>query len=43
MARTLNRRQTLASLALLCATGGRAFAEDDQEPNSWPDLVQMFF
>ena len=43
MARTLNRRQTLASLALLCATGGRAFAEDDQEPDSWPDLVRMFF
>jgi sulfur-oxidizing protein SoxY len=43
MARTLNRRQALASLALLCATGGRAFAEDDQEPDSWPDLVRMFF
>ena len=43
MARTLTRRQTLASLALLSATGGRAFAEDDQEPDSWPDLVHLFF
>jgi sulfur-oxidizing protein SoxY len=43
MARTLNRRQTLASLAFLCATGGRAFAEDDQDPDSWPDLARMFF
>jgi sulfur-oxidizing protein SoxY len=43
MARTLNRRQTLASLALLGATGGRAFAQADQDPDSWPDLVHMFF
>src|ERR1700722_18686501 len=43
MAQNLTRRQTLASLALVCATGGRAFAQADQEPDSWPDLVKMFF
>ncbi len=43
MAQNLSRRQTLASLALLCATGGRAFAQADQDPDSWPDLVHLFF
>ncbi len=43
MARTLTRRQTLASLALVCATGQRAFAQADEEPDSWPDLARMFF
>src|SRR5580658_5997579 len=43
MARRLNRRQTLAGLALVCATGGRAFAQADQDPDAWPDLVHMFF
>ena len=43
MARTLTRRQTLASLALVCATGGHAFAQADDEPNAWPELVHMFF
>jgi sulfur-oxidizing protein SoxY len=42
MAHKLTRRQTLASLALVCATGGRAFAQAE-EPDSWPDLVKMFF
>ena len=32
MARNLTRRQTLAGLALVGATGGRAFAQADQEP-----------
>jgi sulfur-oxidizing protein SoxY len=43
MARTLTRRQTLASLALVCVTAERAFAQADQDPDSWPDLVRMFF
>ena len=43
MAQILSRRQTLVSLALLCATGGRAFAQADQDPDVWPDLVHMFF
>ena len=43
MARMLNRRQTLAGLALGCATGGRAFAQADDEPDSWPELVHLFF
>jgi sulfur-oxidizing protein SoxY len=43
MARNLSRRQTLASLALVCATGGRALAQTDQDPDVWPDLVHMFF
>ena len=42
MAQKLTRRQTLASLALVCATG-RAFAQADEEPDAWPDLVKMFF
>ena len=32
MARTLTRRQTLMSLALVCVTAERAFAQADQEP-----------
>ena len=43
MAHNLSRRQTLTSLALLCVTGGRAFAQTDQDPDAWPDLVRMFF
>jgi sulfur-oxidizing protein SoxY len=43
MAQNLTRRQTLGGLALLCATGGRAFAQADQDPDVWPDLVHMFF
>ena len=43
MAQMLTRRQTLASLALGCATGGRAFAQAADEPDSWPDLVHLFF
>ena len=43
MAQNLNRRQTLVSLALVCATGGRAFAQADQDPDVWPDLVHLFF
>src|ERR1700727_3762100 len=43
MARTLTRRQTLAGLALVCATGGRAFAQADQDADAWPALVHMFF
>jgi sulfur-oxidizing protein SoxY len=43
MARTLTRRQTLAGLALGCATGGRAFAQGADEPDSWPELVHLFF
>ena len=43
MARTMTRRQTLASLALVCATGQRAFAQAVEEPDSWPDLARMFF
>src|ERR1700683_1981312 len=43
MARNFSRRQTLASLALLGATGGRAFAQADQDPDSWPELVHIFF
>ena len=41
MARNLNRRQTLAGLALL-GVAGPAFAETE-EPDAWPDLVQTFF
>ena len=43
MAQNLSRRQTLASLALLCATGGPALAQADQDPDAWPDLVRLFF
>jgi sulfur-oxidizing protein SoxY len=43
MAWMINRRQTLVSLALLGATGGRAMAEADQEPDIWPDLARTFF
>jgi sulfur-oxidizing protein SoxY len=43
MARNFSRRQTLGGLALLGATGGRAFAQADQDPDAWPDLVHMFF
>ena len=43
MARTLTRRRTLAGLALGCATGGRAFAQAVDEPDSWPELVHIFF
>jgi sulfur-oxidizing protein SoxY len=42
MARTLTRRRALAGLALVCATPTRAFAQAD-EPDAWPDLVQLFF
>ena len=43
MARMLNRRQTLAGLALGCATGGRAYAQAVDEPDSWPELKHIFF
>jgi sulfur-oxidizing protein SoxY len=43
MAQNLSRRQTLVSLALLCGTGGRAFAQADQDPDVWPDLARLFF
>jgi sulfur-oxidizing protein SoxY len=43
MTRTLSRRQTLAGLGLICGTGGRAFAQADQEPDIWPDLKRVFF
>jgi sulfur-oxidizing protein SoxY len=43
MARTLSRRQTLLSLALVCATGQRAFAQSPEEPDPWPDLARFFF
>src|SRR5450631_3452950 len=43
MSRNLTRRETLASLALVCAAGGRAFAQTDPDPDSWPDLVHNFF
>ena len=43
MARMITRRQTLISLALGCATGGRAFAQAEQDPDPWPDLKHMFF
>jgi sulfur-oxidizing protein SoxY len=43
MARTISRRQTLAGLALVCATGQRAFAQAVDDPDPWPDLVHMFF
>lgn len=39
----LTRRQTLGSLALLCASGGRAFAQAAEDPDPWPELVHMFF
>jgi sulfur-oxidizing protein SoxY len=42
MARLITRRHTLMSLALLGA-GGRAFAEDAEDPDPWPDLKHMFF
>jgi sulfur-oxidizing protein SoxY len=42
MARMITRRQTLASLALLCAASQRAFAQAD-EPDIWPDLAHVFF
>jgi sulfur-oxidizing protein SoxY len=43
MARTITRRQTLASLALLCATSEHAFAQSAEEPDLWPDLARAFF
>jgi sulfur-oxidizing protein SoxY len=43
MARTITRRQTLASLALICAGGRRAFAQSAEEPDIWPDLKRVFF
>src|SRR3984957_16366146 len=43
MARTITRRQALAGLALGCATGGRALAQAADEPDSWPELVHLFF
>jgi sulfur-oxidizing protein SoxY len=43
MAHGFTRRQTLAGLALGCATGGRAFAQAVDEPDSWPELVHLFF
>ena len=39
----ISRRQTLASLALVGATGGRALAQADQDPDRRPDLVHMLF
>jgi sulfur-oxidizing protein SoxY len=42
MARTLTRRQTLAGLAL-SATGGSALAQAADEPDSWLELVHLFF
>jgi sulfur-oxidizing protein SoxY len=43
MAHMLTKRQALAGLALGCATGGRAFAQAVDEPDSWPELVHIFF
>jgi sulfur-oxidizing protein SoxY len=43
MARMINRRQTLASLALVGATGKRAFAQAVEDPDPWPELQHMFF
>ena len=43
MARTITRRQALAGVALVCATSGRALAEDGEDPNLWPQLADMFF
>jgi sulfur-oxidizing protein SoxY len=43
MTRTLTRRRALASLALVCAMGGRALAQGDEEPDIWPDLARVFF
>ncbi|MGH6798398.1 MAG: quinoprotein dehydrogenase-associated SoxYZ-like carrier [Roseiarcus sp.] len=39
----ITRRQTLASLALICAGARRAFAQDAGEPDIWPDLKRVFF
>jgi sulfur-oxidizing protein SoxY len=43
MAHTLSRRQTLAGLALMCAGAQRAFAQDAEDADAWPDLRHMFF
>ena len=44
MARTITRRQTLVSIALICATADRAFAQGAaEEPDIWPDLKRVFF
>jgi sulfur-oxidizing protein SoxY len=43
VAHNLSRRQTLTSLALLCATGGHAFAQSPEDPDPWPELVHLFF
>jgi sulfur-oxidizing protein SoxY len=43
MARTITRRQALAGVALACATGGRAFAQDAEDPDLWPELARVFF
>ncbi|HTZ67419.1 MAG TPA: quinoprotein dehydrogenase-associated SoxYZ-like carrier [Roseiarcus sp.] len=43
MARMIDRRQTLVSLALVCATAERAFAQAAEDPDPWPDLAHMFF
>jgi sulfur-oxidizing protein SoxY len=43
MAHGLDRRQTLVSLALMCVTAERAFAQGAEEPDIWPDLKRVFF
>jgi sulfur-oxidizing protein SoxY len=43
MGQNLSRRQALASLALVCVTGGRAFAQAAEDPDPWPELVHLFF
>ena len=43
MARTITRRQALAGVALICATSGRAFAQDAEDPDLWTELARLFF
>ncbi len=43
MARTITRRQALAGAAFAYATGGRAFAQDAEDPDLWPELARLFF
>jgi len=43
MARTITRRQALAGAAFAYATGGRAFGQDAEDPDLWPELARLFF
>ncbi len=43
MARTITRRQALAGIAFACVTSGRAFAQDAEDPDLWPELARLFF